>query len=284
MNFKQTILKIGVFNLLFILIGLIAIFRTGHRLYKINDSKSWTPVEAQLKNVERKWTNNHPRQGPDRSFVIAAYEYEVAGVKYNSDRITLENRNPSSLIFDTLNHAKIVLAYYNPKNPSEAVIINGLTNSSLQLFFFTIFWISFLLGIWLIKPNNKKALLIPFAVFIAGIIWSKTDIGIDANQLITVVEKYPDDHCKFYELSFKDHCHMHINNFRMEKKLPDFNRQSSIHSLDVLEKEKQADSILHSVIKVHYHHNEKKLSKSFKLKQQQFEKCRYKLLEINSLN
>lgn len=80
--------------------------------------------------------------------VIISYTYMFAGKTYIGTRIsigyTLNNVEDHSELFEKLKNAEKILVYVNPYNPSKAVIVRGMNNSTFFLFLFSIMWNSLL--------------------------------------------------------------------------------------------------------------------------------------------
>lgn len=119
-----------LFYSLFIICG-IAFIIFGISFFKKSiASENWYQAEGIIvsSNVRTNYEENH---GKTYSADIE-YQYNVGDVSYNSEEVSLgdyssSNKNHFQKIVDKYYIGKVVIVYYNPEKPSEAVLEPGLT-------------------------------------------------------------------------------------------------------------------------------------------------------------
>ena len=283
---KKEVSKLSLTAKLFILSGIIAFLYVGYWFYKIQSSKHWIPVDAKITDVKISSFKSSRKRGRGSVRIFLDYEYLVDSKVYKGKRLIFPSHDSKVTVeyyrrmYDKLYASKIIKVYYNPNEPTDVVVINGVTNRWISLVFYAIWWNSIILGFLLAWRFGKlRLLLIPvFVLIFWKVISSSRIIKIDASKLINVVEAYPSNDCRFKE-PFRHWVYMNINNERMEGKHQDFTPRSSIGKVEILEKEMQVDSIVNSIIKVNYAHLGESRSKKFKLRFQRHNRCDYRFLE-----
>lgn len=133
--------KIGLYS--FVFIGFVIAGYNLYIVYKINKKKSWVRIFAHIEKIEI--IEHHiPNDSPTiRFYPQIKYTYQVDGVDYISDVYTSEVK------YHWFNHLKEVKEvihnnildhqikiYYNPRCPSEAVILNAVSIDEVGIPFF----------------------------------------------------------------------------------------------------------------------------------------------------
>jgi hypothetical protein len=131
---KKTLGQLWPFALL-LLIGAFLVFSGVRQRSQAQASASWPSVQgkalsAQVKTESRLDTRTHRQRTSFRPAV--AYEYQVDGVRYQASRVAfgdLSNSNSSEAqrILGELVKADAVQVFYNPQDPTDAVLLNANT-------------------------------------------------------------------------------------------------------------------------------------------------------------
>jgi hypothetical protein len=114
-------------SLLFVSIGGYLFIRNFRRILKIRSMVDWPKTEATITECEVKYEDQSNGALPK---VLVQYEYKVSHHKYENDKI---HPTMSSLwwvakypqLCDRLKRSTVVMAWYNPSDPSESYLVAG---------------------------------------------------------------------------------------------------------------------------------------------------------------
>lgn len=129
----------------FVVIGAGTFFYSVYQLLEGFSTHYWqeTPAiitECQLKRFEDSESVTEK--------VLISYKYTIEGKTYTSSQIaagySTNNVEDHRSLFEVLKSAHKILVFVNPKNPRKAVVVEGINNSMVFLFLFSIMWNSFL--------------------------------------------------------------------------------------------------------------------------------------------
>jgi len=111
------------------------------------ETESWSQTSATILSSEIGYSTSHSRHGGSSTTYGAkiTYQYSVNGVSYTSNTISYgyaysSDHDAASQLVDNYPVGKIVTIYYNPDNPSEAVLISGIDSSTWIFFSFGLFF------------------------------------------------------------------------------------------------------------------------------------------------
>lgn len=117
-----------------LMIGLI-VFATGFKFYQVHKAASWSQTSGKVlsaKAVSRRVRTAETRSGAEkggdeqlRNFAEIRYEYRVNGKRYTGQRVSIGEDLGDHDVAGTLQRypqGSGVTVYYNPANPSEAVL------------------------------------------------------------------------------------------------------------------------------------------------------------------
>jgi len=137
MNFNQIVKTMGwPFVIVYLALIVSAIYLTFVEAPNALNSNQWPEVKGQVtehKIIERKRTKKTGEQITVYSAKID-YQYIVNGQEYQSNQIRLADRhkkNITQMLNTTYAIGSPVTVYYNPQNPSNAVLQKGLTTGHI---------------------------------------------------------------------------------------------------------------------------------------------------------
>ena len=120
----------------------VLFLRTAY-LFKSIASRKWVMTQGKILSSQVISSRKFLKQPKYLASFIPkiVYEYFVGDRTYSSDRFSF---SPSALFYKTVSNivnkhpvGKIVNVYYNPKNPKDAVLVQGQIARALVIFFFT---------------------------------------------------------------------------------------------------------------------------------------------------
>lgn len=114
-------------SLLFIGVGGYFSIRNLRRILKVRSMVDWPKTAATITVCEVK-NENHSKNSLPK--VLVKYEYKVRGHKYENDKIhptlpSLEWVCKYRRLYDCLERSTVVMARYNPSDPSESYLVSG---------------------------------------------------------------------------------------------------------------------------------------------------------------
>lgn len=125
------------FGLIFAAIGLFALIRGIVHYRTGKASATWPSVEGQVTVATVEMHVSTDSDGDTSRYYTprVVYEYSVSGQQYGSDQVTIgstwnypsEARAAAKLKYQT---GQRVIVYYNPENPSQAVLESGSTRGA----------------------------------------------------------------------------------------------------------------------------------------------------------
>ncbi len=148
-------------SFLFISIGGYFSIRNLRRVLKVRSMVDWPKTEATITECEVKHEEHLNGALPK---VLVKYEYKVFDHKYESDKIhpTMNSlwwvaKHPQ--IYDCLKRSTVVMARYNPSDPSESYLVAGsFYDHRTDLFvglYMLVFSICFFLGTYCLHIGNS---------------------------------------------------------------------------------------------------------------------------------
>ena len=156
----------------FILIGIWSLSYSLKNIYKSVSTSDWTRVTATINDL--KLDHEIDDDGGESDLVKINYEFFIKNKNYHSTKIAFgygrNNTEDHESLFHKLENCKKVIAYVNPADNYDSILIKGLNNSIIGMLIFSIMWNSlisiFLLPLFTknIKYDPKKVL--PFVVII----------------------------------------------------------------------------------------------------------------------
>ncbi|WP_324023675.1 DUF3592 domain-containing protein [Maribacter sp. BPC-D8] len=181
----------------FVIIGLVTLCLSIFNLYNSKKTNSWAKTNAEVQSLEFDHENY---DGASSYRVKITYEYIIDNVKYQNNKIAygygMNGVDDHHNLYLKLKDAKKIVAYINPNNNSDSILIKGLNGSILGLLLFSIMWnagVSIFLVPILMKSNSKllfkKLIVIVFIIWSIGIILIVTkSIQIPLEKKIEVIE------------------------------------------------------------------------------------------------
>jgi hypothetical protein len=101
-------------------------------------SLSFRPADGQIDAIEK--TVSHDSDSGDTYGIKVQYRYTVSGVRYSSDRLRFGAMSSGDNWADTMlarfPQGRAVTVYYNPRDPAEAVLLQGLESSDFFMLLF----------------------------------------------------------------------------------------------------------------------------------------------------
>lgn len=162
-----------LFFMPFVLVGLWTFFSSIINIYNSEKTQNWPKVIANVKNVKLDYHNDD--DGGESYEVKIKYEYLINNKKYQSEKVGfgygMNGTEDHESLFYKLENSKKVIAYVNPNNNSDSILIKGINNSIIGMLIFSIMWNS-LLSIFLIplftkdNPRYSPKKIMPFVVII----------------------------------------------------------------------------------------------------------------------
>lgn len=257
--------KIGliVFFMIFLMVGIAFVSFGVSLLQQGIASQSWYPTDGKIitSNIETHEETHHSDHGTTHSTTYGAnivYQYTVNGINYSSNKVSLgdyssSDANHAQQIVNRYPVGESVTVYYNPENPSDAVLERGTTEFPYIIIIFGLMPIivgTVVLYFMLIrKKKGKIEIILDKSVFspgdiIDGTVCLKLKKPIQASSLKVafVVEKqiiqrdgngvqhynYPVDRL---ETNLADEKEYHDESYPFQIKIP----------ADILEKAKNFD-------------------------------------------
>lgn len=271
------------------LIGWAFIIFFLYNTYEVNRTKYWTQTEAEVEHVELISKKGRRKYN---TFLNLSYKYAVNGTDYTGTRLAkslsrynqLQKVDKTQQIYQTLDSAKVIHIYFNPQNPAESVVINQFTNLWVNFACLVLLINACIYGIkFLVERNNPLFLLLPILTGLCWLIHYSLKIGfVDPSSMISVVEKYDPKDCKFAKRKFDDNVYIQVNNFMMVKNNDNFNRNSSIIKVDILDSIYVSDHKFKTTAEAIYLHNGKK-SIRFILEYDKLDECWFRFQSIDLL-
>jgi hypothetical protein len=128
-----------LFCWLFIVIGAVAVGVGGWMLIKSLRTRSWPVAEGVIQSAQKQ---SHSGDHGSRTYSAeVTYTYQVAGVNYNGDKISIGQMSSSSAyareILNRYPVGKRISVHYSPTNPTEVVLETGIHGGT---------WICFAVG------------------------------------------------------------------------------------------------------------------------------------------
>lgn len=178
----------------FVLIGVGTLGLTIYQFGKVAQAKDWATVQAKVLSVEM-ISSSDSESTPSK--VDMKYEYSVGSqtvignsVSFNFGMNNIEHYGD---LYSVLNHSNIIQVYVNESDPTESVVIRGVTNAMVGILIFSIMWNSLLLTFLLPAVNKKvqmkKVMIVTLIIWALGIgkfIFRVGDIDISAQ--VAVIE------------------------------------------------------------------------------------------------
>ncbi|MBO0593956.1 DUF3592 domain-containing protein [Cellulophaga sp. E16_2] len=181
----------------FILIGLVTLCLSIINFYNSEKTTNWLKTSAQVKSLEFHLENE---DGAESNEVIITYEYIIDNKKYKNNKIAygygMNGVDNHHALYLKLKDSKKIIAYVNPANNSDSILIKGINGSIIGLLIFSIMWNS-ALSLFLVpismKNNSKlvfkKLIIVTIVIWIIGIILIVTkSIQIPLENKIEVLE------------------------------------------------------------------------------------------------
>jgi len=139
-----------IIAIILVVIGIFLFYKGAYQYIQENNSNNWPSTEGTILISEWKRATN----GPHKAHI--EYEYIVDNQAYESNFIHFAEFNPTNLVYKFKKNKKVPV-YYNPHNPSEAVLITGASIKSISiLIFMGLFFLIFsLITLFVKMPINK---------------------------------------------------------------------------------------------------------------------------------
>lgn len=129
---------VGALSLIFAALGVWLIVRYQRNKQKAEQSVNWPTTSGRV--IESRITEHESEDEDGHTTYtyapVVRFEYQVAGVTYTSDRlavgskIAISNRKKVEQQIAGYPEGKLIRVYYNPQNPSEAVLETRLTSKA----------------------------------------------------------------------------------------------------------------------------------------------------------
>lgn len=184
----------------FVLVGLGTFFMSLYQFGKVIQAKGWVPVEAKVLSLDIIWSESSETS---TSTIKMEYAYVVGAETFTGTRVSFSpgstNVEDHGALYDALNHSRVIRIYVNKNDPTESVVIRGVTNGIVFIALFSIMWnallMVFLLPMVYKKAQPQKLLVITVIIWVLGFskfIFSIGDIDM-AGQLYVIEERGDND-------------------------------------------------------------------------------------------
>lgn len=167
MNALIIVLFGGLFVLVFIGIGAFLIYFSLRSRKKADASQSWPSINGQVTESRVDHSTSIDSDGDQRASYtpVVRYTYQVMGQTYTGKNISFGGQpsygNPgkAQAALERFPAGEVIAVYYNPENPSEAVLERQAGGATLSMVIGIIF---LLVGLCLGCPMLIYTLLVPF--------------------------------------------------------------------------------------------------------------------------
>jgi len=116
----------------FVLIGIALTARGLYLCSKAQQTKGWKKTEAEVisVNLKKRIRKSSDDDGNTTKTIVhrikARYSYQYNGAQYFGNRVAIGINFGHTAVYEKLKSANAISVFVNPKNPSEAVIINTI--------------------------------------------------------------------------------------------------------------------------------------------------------------
>jgi Protein of unknown function (DUF3592) len=121
------------------LVGVAAIIRAASSLKQAGRSENWPGVQGKIIESRIDKQNKLEYDAADSTTYtpVVRYTYSLQGKEYTGERVafgmTNKNRNPASELVKRYPLDELVMVYYNPEKPEEAVLERASGSGWLQI-------------------------------------------------------------------------------------------------------------------------------------------------------
>jgi hypothetical protein len=184
-----------LFFIPFVLIGLGTLGLVAYQFGKVLQAKSWKPANATVRSVD--WVSSSGSESTTYAIEIQ-YEYFFGTKSFTGDAVSfnagMNNIEHYGPLYDKLNHSKVIQVYVNESDPTESVVVRGVTNAMTGMAIFALMWnallLTFLLPALSRRIKIKTLVAITLVIWVLGISKLVSHIGdIDISKEVVVVEE-----------------------------------------------------------------------------------------------
>jgi Protein of unknown function (DUF3592) len=126
--------------LLLSLVGVVAILSAARSMRQAGRSENWPGVQGRIieSRVDKRTEVDYDSPADRTNFIpVVRYTYSLQGKEYTGERVAFgvknTNRNPAAEVVNRYPLDKLVMVYYNPEKPEEAVLERASGSGWLQI-------------------------------------------------------------------------------------------------------------------------------------------------------
>jgi len=159
---------------LFVLIGIALSARGLYLCVKSQQTEGWVKTDAEIisVNLKKRTRRSSDDDGNVKRTIVnrikARYSYQYNGEQYFGNRIAIGINFGHKAVYEKLKSANAISVFVNPKNPSEAVIINTIDRNDVIIIVVGFFWAAIVL--MAMKSEFKLSSQIYKVILVVGLI------------------------------------------------------------------------------------------------------------------